>query len=87
MEENSKGPFYLIENLNSSGFQPNLTWRFQLLKGRNAWDSKCIFNIYGESEQFKNNSKFIFIDFNGEYSNTITNEKNVIRNKNFTKDS
>lgn len=38
-----------------------------------------LFNIYGESEQFKNNSKFIFIDFNGEYSNTITNEKNVIR--------
>lgn len=38
-----------------------------------------LFNIYGESERFKSNSKFIFIDFNGEYSNTITNEKNIIR--------
>lgn len=38
-----------------------------------------LFNIYGENSKFKNNSKFVLIDFNGEYSDTITDNKNVIK--------
>ncbi len=37
-----------------------------------------LFNIYGKNERFIKNSKFILIDFNGEYSHTITDKKNVI---------
>lgn len=38
-----------------------------------------LFDIYGENPKFKKNSKFVLIDFNGEYSNTITDSKNVIK--------
>lgn len=38
-----------------------------------------LFDIYGENPKFKKNSKFVLIDFNGEYSNTITDRKNVIK--------
>lgn len=38
-----------------------------------------LFDIYGENLKFKKNSKFVLIDFNGEYSNTITDNKNVIK--------
>ncbi|ADZ84319.1 ATP-binding protein [Cellulosilyticum lentocellum] len=34
---------------------------------------KELFDIYKESEVFKNSSKFLIIDFNGEYENTISN--------------
>ncbi|KAF5068964.1 Helicase HerA, central domain [anaerobic digester metagenome] len=37
-----------------------------------------LFNMYGEIEAFKKNSKFVLIDFNGEYAETITENKNVI---------
>lgn len=49
-----------------------------------------LFDIYGENINFKKNSKFVLIDFNGEYSHTITDNKNVIklstRSKNDTYD-
>lgn len=38
-----------------------------------------LFDVYGENSKFKKNSKFVLIDFNGEYSNTITENKNVIK--------
>ena len=37
-----------------------------------------LFDIYGKNYNFTRNSKFILIDFNGEYSNTITAEKSII---------
>jgi uncharacterized protein len=38
-----------------------------------------LFSIYGEKTGFIKNSKFVLIDFNGEYDRTITYKKNVIR--------
>ena len=38
-----------------------------------------LFSQYGSQKAFKKHSKFVLIDFNGEYEDTITDEKNVIK--------